>query len=87
MTAMGMANRRGSHAPQSNTGAAASGWPCLSLPPSAAASCEELLVVLDGVESWAAWQQWEHHPSPAFGPFEPPIHPRLLTSVRIAQAD
>ena len=53
MTAMGMAGRGGSHAPQPNTVAAASGQPRLSLPPSATASCEDPLVVLGGVRSGA----------------------------------
>lgn len=59
MTAMGMAGRGGSHAPQPNTVAAASGQPRLSLPPSATASCEDPLV-------GSAWQQWERHPGPGF---------------------
>lgn len=53
MMAMGMADQRGSHAPQPNIGAAASGRSCLSPLPSATTSREDPLVVLSGVESRA----------------------------------
>lgn len=40
-----------------------------------------------GCGAGAARRQWERRPGRAFGPFQPPTRPRLLTSVRIARAD